>query len=642
MDVKQNQMLIYGVGMVYFPHERTYKFQALQAGQFLVDMGAKSSIDRISEIVIRSEFTSSELFWKIMATDEEIERGVTDAKKQEVAAEMGWNVEFAKQLIIRANTQSSKSYDDQYNNSSWESVTQRIKNGDTYAAERIGKIRVDNLFVQEFRGSVSWYMVPDGWPSMDASATKKFKGEDWTKWGFLYQSQGVYEYMCQVGGLFFLDVGDGTFHSVKGYGVKNYAHNVLIDRMKNKAVDAIDMKNSMVVQGEQSQIRKARLGRFTILPANVNILTNAFQPDIKSTMEITQFLEQSLDKNSGIRGPDLTGGPASAKGERIQLFKEGKVERKDIMRYYLYCDKLYAEMLRRILDPHQSVYDPDWEEIQQFKKECEEAGVPKELLKFEKLSIRATRAIGFGSPAMAREIFDELLSGSAHFPEIGSQNAVRDWVANLMGHRNVRRYAPEDTSAQDPNNQTSFAVLENSTLEAGGKVAVGKDQQQVQHLNVHFDPLMQIAQQFVSTGGVGENPLRVHDFFAQTMAHSAEHLSMLQNNPMRQKDYKKFSQQFDELSKVYTAIDTMVRKLQQQMEADRQEQIQSAQPQVDPEIQLKREKMQADIALAAEKESNMDKQRTIKTSHALGSKDAILAQKLQLEAVKARAEIAKM
>jgi len=605
-------------------------------------MGAKSSIDRISEIVIRSEFTASELFWKIMATDAEIARGVTDAEKQKIAAEMGWNIEFAKQLIIRANQQSSKSYDDQYNNSSWESVTQSIKNGDTYATERIGKIRVDNLFIQEYRGSVSWYMVPDGWPSMDTSATKKFKDEDRTKWGFLYQSQGVYEDMCQVGSLFFLDVGDGTFHSVKGYGVKNYAHNVLIDRMKNKAVDAIDMKNSMVVQGEQSQVRKARLGRFTILPANVNIVTNAFQPDIKASMEVTQFLEQSLDKNSGIRSPDLTGGPASAKGERIQLFKEGKVERKDIMRYYMYCDKLYAEMLRRILDPHQSQYDPDWEEIHQFKKECEDAGVPKALLKFEALSIRATRAIGFGSPAMAREIFDELLSGSAHFPEIGSQNAVRDWVANLMGHRNVRRYAPEDTSAQDPNNQTSFAVLENSMLEAGGKVAIGKDQQHVQHLRVHLDPLIQIAQQFVSTGGVGDNLLKIHDFFALAMAHVAEHVSMIQHNPMRQMDYRKFNQLYDELSKVYSALDKAARELQSKLEAQRQEQIQAAQPKEDPEIQLKREKMMLDSQLAMEKEANMDKQRTIKTSHALGAKDAIITQKLEHEAIKTRAEIAKM
>lgn len=642
MDCKQKQMLKFGPAMVYFPHERTFKFRSLQAGQFLVDSAAPSSIDRLTDLVIRSEFTPTELFWKIMATDDELERGITDVDKQKIAAEQGWNIEFTKQLIIRSNMGDTKVYNDQYNNSQWESAIQQIKNGDTYATERMGKIRVDNLFIQEFRGGVSWYMIPEDWPSADSSQRKPIESKDWQNIGFLYESPNVYKSMLQVGSLFFLDVGDGTFHSVKGYGTKNYSHNVLIDRMKNKTVDAIDMKNAIVVQGEMSQVRKARLGRITILPTNVQVVTNAFQPDIQAAIEVTQFLEQSLDKNSGIHSPDLTGGASTAKGERIQLLKEGKVERKDIMRYYLYLDKLYTEMLRRVLDKHQTKYDPDYEEIQQFKQECIDAGVPSALLDFKALQIRATRAVGFGSPVQARETYNELLSLAAHLPEVGSTNAVHDAVANLMGHWNVRRYAPEDKSAQDPSNQTSFAVLENSTMEAGGKVAVGKDQMHVAHLSVHFDPLMQLAQQFISTGGVGDNPLKAHDFFAADMAHIAQHMDVIKDDPTRKPEYDKFMQQFDELQKIYGALDKMARELQQKMQAEREQQMQQAQQQPDAEMQLKMAKMQQDGQLAAMKEQNMNEQRTIKTSHAIGAKDAVLAQKLKLEAVKAQAEISKM
>jgi hypothetical protein len=643
LEVCQKQMVAHGADMVYFPTEKTFKFKALLPGNFLVDSGAPSTLDSLETLVIRSDYTPTELFWKFNATDAQIKGGITQDVKAKAAEAEGWNVDLARKLIIMANATTSMTKNDQYSNSEWESMVQQIKNGDTYAKERMGKIRVDHVFVREFNGKISWYIVPEDWPMLNSEIQGKvqrnsMQSKDFDALGFLFQKANVYDSFHQIGELFYLDVGDGSHHSVKGYGTKNYAHNMLIDRMKNETIDAVNAKNSIVVQGEMSQVRKTRLGRITILPSNVAIVPSAFNPDINASMQVTQALEVSLARNSNIMAPDISErvGPATATGEKLAVSREGKVERKDIERHYKYLDSLYQEILRRLLS-QTSEYDDDIEDVRWFKKECRDSGVPEALLKTEALEIKASRAIGFGSPAQSRMVMNELLGMSAHMPEIGSTNVIRDAVIGLVGAQNAERYVPEDQTAKDPSNQQSFAVLENSILELGKRVMVGKDQMHIAHLEVHFEPVEQIAKMFVATGGIGDNPMGTHDFMMMCLEHIAQHLEVVKDDPTRKPEYQKYSAQFDQLINVFRAIGKMVAKLQQMLQAERDEQLAEMQGNNNSEVDAEMQKANLAFQLGLAKEANMQKIREEKASHGMAIKDALAANKMELEQAKAMA-----
>jgi hypothetical protein len=628
MMLHQQEMVTHWSGPVYWPDERSWRFRAAKHGSFLVDSGADSTLDTLENCLIRGTYKAHELFWKFYATTDEQEAGITDEDKRAVAAEHGWNYELAKELIVAANTGATKSRDDQYQTSIWETIEQQIKNNDTlYSDAQSELIQVRHWYQREFRGKVSWYIIPEKYPtkSQDEQPEKQF----------LFRQSNKYKDFTQVVCLFLTDIGSGSYHSGTGMGTRIYAHCAINDRMKNKMVDATDLAASIVVTGDHKDVRKASIGRFTIIPTGVQIVPNAFNPNIKDTLEVCEYLEKDLARNVGTDRPDMDdkGGKAmeTATGERLRLSREGKLERTDIMLYYQQADQMLREIKRRVFLDGLAETDEAYESVQKFKKACKDAGVPEALLKDDAFSIEATRAVGFGSPAQAREIMSEVVSVAEHFPETGKVNAVRDYVTTLVGHRQVDRYCPEDDSAKDPTNQSSFAVMENSLMQLGEQVLVGRDQMHIAHLEVHMEPMQQIAKQFVSTGGVGDNPLKVHDFMLADLHHSAQHLDFIKSDPTRKPEYKKFTQMFDELLKVYSALDKTTKKLQQQLDEQRQAEMQKlqAQPQ-DGKAQAEIMKVQASIALNQAAEAKRQQLSEVRLGHTMKLKDEMAANSMRI------------
>ena len=629
MMLHQDEMCVYGVGPVYFPDERDWKFKALKNGSFRVDSGADSTIDTLEFCTIDGQYHAHELFWKVFATQEELDRGITDQQKREFAKEAGWNFEMVKKLIVLANTGFGKRIDDQYQNSIWESIQQQMKNNDVLYATQVSElIYVQHCFMREFRGKVSWYIVP-----------RDFVPENNE---MLFKQPSKYKDFSQVICLFFADIGDGSYHSVKGLGYKIYAHCMENDKIKNAILDGLKMKQLLVVQGNVEDVRKVKVGRCMVLPTNVKIQSNVFDPDIKGSMEASQFFENSLARTASTNRPDMTdhsGKPLqTATAERLRLTQEGRLERTDIQLYYQQLDMLYAEIKRRALLEDLDKIDPSWESEQKFKDDCIAAGVPRELLKDDAFTLKATRALGYGSTAMAEEITNDMVSVAGHFPEVGTQNAVRDFIRVRAGQAFVERYCPEDNSAREPSSAASFAVLENSSMESGGNVLVTRDQLHVTHADVHFEPIDQIAQQFIATKSIGDNPFKAHDFYQLAMKHIAEHMDLMKNDPTRKRDYDRLMAKFDQHVKIFQAIDKMTTKMQEQLEADRQEKMKQAMQQQDPQIAEALAKIQANQQVAMKKEENRAANAEEKTQHGMQIKNALANQKMILEARKAAAE----
>jgi hypothetical protein len=478
------------------------------------------------------------------------------------------------------------------------------------------------VFVREYRGKISWYVVPEN--SSNAE--------------FLFKQKNKYDCFSQVINLFFANIGDGSYHSVKGMGARIYSHCAINDRVKNTMVDGVNMRNTLVVQGDVSEVRRIKIGRCTVIPNTVKIVPNAFEPDVEGSIKFSMFLAKSLADNVGTNRPDMDDhggkGMDTAIGERLRLSREGKLERTDIMYYYQQLDAMYREIKRRVFLDGLSEEDAAYESVKKFKDACKKAGVPVSLLNNESFTLEATRAIGYGSLAQAAEITSEIVSVAGHFPEIGKMNAVRDYISVRVGPRKVNRYFPEDKTNEDPSNQSSFAALENAMMRLGEPAEVGEDQLQIVHINKHMDPLEQIAQDFVNSQGQipGQNPMKTHDFFMLDLSHIAQHMELIKDDPTRKLEYREFMKKFDELSKVFNAIGSQVEKLQQQLDEQRQKQ---QPPPQDPETALKLKKLEDDKQISLMQEANQQKIREAKAQHGMGIKNALAQQKMDIESRKA-------
>lgn len=619
MLLHQKELVDWGAGPVYWPHKRGWKFKALKRGSFLVANAADATLDTISVVVIRGQYDACELFYKISASQEELDAKITDKEKQEAAKEQGWNVSLAKKLIIDADKMNTAKTQDQYSTSQWESLQQQIKNSDTmYSSSFSETIPVAHVFVKEYRGEISHFIIPE---STDGSE-------------FLFEKRKEYDCFENIICLFLADIGDGSFHSIKGMGAKIYAHCVVNNRMKNTLVDAAGLGASMVIQGDLSSARMIRLGPVALIQNGVSVIAGAFNPNLDGLLKVSAKLESNLSKNVGTERPDLLDHPEDKNqtqiGERARMYREGKLERTDIMFYYQQADMLYNEIWRRLTNTDYSETDPGWKERKAFFEACKDDGIPKELLDPEKVSIEATRALGLGSPIMAREIGEAIVSLAPYFPDSGKNNAIRDLLAIMAGWKRVDRYMPSINTNSVPSNEHSIAQLENNDLQSGEQALVGQDQSGIIHLMVHLSPLVAIAEQFIATGGVGDNPMKVHDYFLAALHHCAQHLDLMKDDKARSGEYKQFMAQFDDLLKVYNKLDAMVKKLQAQLQAQKEQEMadMQARSQQNPELAAKLAKQRDDFQLGIMKEQNMQKIRTAKASQIMNINAAKAVQKL--------------
>jgi hypothetical protein len=622
MLLHQNELVTWGCGPMYWSHPRDWHFEALKYGSFLVPSMAKATLDKLDFAIIRGQYRAHELFYKISCTQEELDAGMTDAEKIKLAREQGWNPDVARRLIMKAAQEGSRT-EDQYSTSRWESLQQQIKNSDTlYSTSDSELIYVSHVYVREFRGQVSHYVVPDG----ESESGK-----------YLYQKKNEQESFPRQICLFFSDIGDGYYHSVKGMGAQIYAHCIVNNRMKNTMVDGAMMAASVFVQGDLANARIMRMGPVVLIQSGVQVVQGAFNPNLNALLEVSGKLEQNLARTSGTERPDLLDHPEDSRptvvGEKSRMLREGRLERTTILLYYQQLDALYGETWRRLMNPDYAEVDPGYEDRKQFLKDCKDDGVPPELLKAEMFTIEATRALGLGSPVSAREAMDHIVGLAPYMDELGKVNAVRDDLALVCGYRQVDRYLPEVNRNSVPSNEHSMAQLENNDLMAAETCVVGQNQLHVIHIMVHMAPLVKIAEGLAATGTTSDNILKTHDYFLTALHHIAEHMEIIKDDSARKAEYKQFTVHFDELMKVYSKLSKMAADARQQLQADQEAKLKAMQEAGanNPEVAAKLAAVQSDFQIRLIKEKNDNAVSTAKAEHKMGILSALTQHKINLE-----------
>ena len=535
----QFQMILMGSSICYFHDAVDWRPDVAKAGEFLVPDGTRSNLDELEIIVILKSYASHQLYRYI--------------RNEKQASQIGWNVDATRKAIIDAYSGSGEPPTDV---NSYEWYQQKLKNADLYYGTTESKaVYVAHELVKEFDERVSHHMV---------------RG-DRTSNEFLYSNVGRFASMSDIVCPFFYDIGDGTWHSIRGKGYDIFAYCEIFNRLRGREVDGAMIASSILFQQQSADaVTKSQLltiQNMGIVPSGLNVLDINIANGIQATSSVRRDMAQGLYQNIGSSMP-VPGQAQSRSGQKVDLLQmqqNAQIGKGAINRYYTNRDHLLSVMYKRASNPNVRDYHPGGKQAMDFQNRCIRRGVPIEALS-QIDSVKAMRSIGAGSAINGIMVAEAIMEHAGSYPEEGRELAIRDWISRFAGANAANRYmgeiVPRETTEDD-----SIAQLENNALRVGGVCVITMEQSHVIHLESHLGDMEAHTLEVQNQGAQqGMNPSALQSLIIHLDAggrHSAEHLQAIQNDPIRKNDFVEFYKRWQQLARVQDQAKQQFEQMQQ-------------------------------------------------------------------------------
>jgi hypothetical protein len=631
IQVHQWQMIVNGVGPIHWPHFIGWHSEAIKSRKVLVPMETKANVDELEMCVILHSYRADEL-------EHFISRGGTYEPDGE-----GWNIPLCEKAIVDCASREMRST---WGTENYDLYQRAIRTGDLYHGfNRSDRIYVASLFIKEFGGKVSHYMVTDQNLGHEAESYEIMEEET----GYLFKRRNKFQSFGNVICPFFFDSGpDGTWHAIKGLGPKIYDFCDVSNRTFCQMLDGSVIGSGITLESqdansmEETQI--ALVGGAAVVSPGYKVVQTRIAESLEGAMAMRRELHGTLQQNTGSyrqrseeQAPEPTLGQSQLISQQQQLLTKGSTNR-----YYNNLDKWHRENVRRLLDPAQSKQVPGGEEAMKLKARCIARGIPEQALDFRYIKrVSATRSLGYGSPQLRDITTRELVGLIPYMDEVSRNHALRARAASLpgIGMHSVDSFFPPIEKSGVPNAHAALAVLENNSLrQPGGKALVEPMQNHATHFQVHFQDAMEHAQGAVGgalgaqnippgtgmngngnasgvmgptlgmNGGNGmqpgmapatpSNPVQVLQHLENAGPHMQQHLTALQGDPTRKDQVTQFQKQIAQLGKI---SDQLHQQLTEKLTAQADQPPPQQGP--DPETQVKMTKVAGDLHLKAQKQA---------------------------------------
>lgn len=554
-----------GVGIAYFPDDRTWQWDAAPIGSFLLDRDTPSYDQAIEVATCKRRLKVSQLYYFV--------------RDEEAATKAGWNVDAVKKAIYKAKQNPGPQFSDDW----WEDFVRAAKENDIYlGCESYNAVEVIYGYTKEFDGTISAYI---GNRDVDC---------------FLWKRPHFFSDINECFVLFPFGVGSGTYHSIRGLKYKMFYAQQQMMRSLNRMVDTADYASTPMLQasGEVAQDFKfVPVGPFTIVPDGFA----AFQAQIPNIgtnlLPMYQTLSQITANNTGSYqgrpNPIAAGRDVTAEEVRSINYRESILGSSALNLFYPNYTKLLNQVYRKAISDRITARDKGGALAYEFRRKCLKAGVTIEMMRKIK-SVRAVRAIGNGSPQLRSQQQREILSISGSFDEVGKQNALRDAVAGITGDYEIaNRYVPQTA----PRTTTDFDVasLENANLERGMMPTVFGHQNHFVHADTHFALITSIIE------AIKTNQMPIEEAIPiarPAVDHTTEHVMIMAQNPIRAQEAAAARRT---LQMVEGEIASYERGLLNQMEAQEADTQQGVDIN-DPKQLLELQKLQLSIQMEREKQ----------------------------------------
>lgn len=602
IQLHQWQLIVHGVGPIFWPHAYSWHSEATKARKVLVPQETKANVDDLELCVVLHSYRADEL-----------ESYIANSQADNTNFN-GWNVPLCRQAVIDCAMREMRQ---EWGIENYDLYQRAIRTGDLYyGIHRSDRVYVASLFVREFGGKVSHYMITD---SVLGHETQLYAENLESEEGYLFKKKNKFDDFSQVICPFFYDTGpDGTWHAVKGLGPKIYDFCDVSNRTFCQMLDGSVIGSGITLEAqdanslEETQI--ALVGGATVVSPGYKVVQTRIAESLNGAMAMRRELQNTLQSNTGSYrqrvSEERSANEPTLGQAQMNWQMQGTLTKSAINRYCNSFDNFHNETLRRLLDSaarNENV--PGSREAKKFFERCILRGVPEEVLSFKNiLRVRSVPSFGYGSPQLRDVATKELVSMVPLMDEVSRNHALRARAAALpgVGQRQLDSFFPKIENQGLPNAHTSKAVDENNALrQPGGQALVEPGQNHSIHFDVHDKDVNQHLQD------PNANPVEKFIHADQAGGHMAQHLEKLKGDPTRKAEVKDKEKRLHALSKETD-------RLHQNIQEMRQAQLKSMpppQPQPDPKL----EKVKGDLALKAEGQ---------KVKHVLKAQDQQFKQQL--------------
>lgn len=626
MQLHQWQMIVNGVGPIFWPHYIGWYSEAIKSRKVLVPMETKANVDELEMAAVLHSYRADEL-----------ERFISKGGTYEIDGD-GWNIPLCERAIIDSAQREMRQ---SWGTENYDLYQRAIRTGDLFhGIHRSDRIYVASVFVKEFGGKVSHYMITD---QNLGHTSDTFEDNLGREVGYLFKRRRKFDGFSQVICPFFYDSGpDGTWHAIKGLGPKIYDFCDVSNRTFCQMLDGSVIGSGVILEAqdanaiEETQI--SLVGGAAVVSPGYKVVQTRIAESLDGAMAMRRELHGTLQANTGSyrqrteeAKPEPTLGQANIVNQQQTILTKGATNR-----YYNNLDKWHRENVRRLLDPMQSKSIPGGEEALNFKARCILRGIPEEVMDFKFVKrVIATRSIGYGSPALRDNATRELVGMIPYMDEVSRNHALRARAAALpgVGMYSVDSFFPPIEKTGVPNAHAALAVLENNALRAqGGRALVEPQQNHSIHFDTHMQDVMQHAQDPQA------QPVEKLIHMEQAGPHMTQHLQALQGDPTRKNEVRAKQKQLDEIGHL---SDKLHQELTESMKAAASQNGQNGEQQqpTDPEMVPKVMKAAGDLKLKAENQRAKHALKAEDQQFKHSMKDKETAANLKREAIRTAAEL---
>jgi hypothetical protein len=340
------------------------------------------------------------------------------------------------------------------------------------------------------------------------------------------------------------------------------------NRLRCQSIDGATLSSSIMVQPETQEdvenLGLTQFGPYSVLPPGLKVVTANFPNVGTQVLPVIRDLSITMGNNTGTyKTRGVQTGEARTKFEvQAQIQQEATLSTAALNLFYAPWKRLLTESYRRLVNDDYTQDAPGGVEAFEFRRRCLERGVTLEMLKSFK-SVEPVRAVGFGSSEMRVLALDEFQQLMSQFDDVGRLNLVRDRVAARVGYGGVDRYVPKPNVTRVSQDQKN-AEFENTALRMGQPQVVFGDDNALAHLKIHLPALTGLIMAVQQAQAPASSVIAPLTAFVD---HTHRHLNKLAEDP------SEFAKQaFGQIRQVVSQAEAMVKRLQDQAQAEAQQQ----------------------------------------------------------------------
>jgi hypothetical protein len=555
-------MVVHGVGTLYWPTKRSFKFKSAIPGGIRFSHMTSEDSEMFDIVEIIDDMPIDRLFDL-----------VSSPKQTKASTKFGWNTSMIYSIIkecakkesidgFGAPPQTDEEFTALQNKRSLFKATN--------SAPR--SISVSHLYSKEEDGKITHAIVVDDELIFDS---KEVTGEH-----YLYFKEAEYESYNDFVVPLMCDIGNEGIHAIRGYGHKIYAHCVVSNRMLNSLNDSAMISSTLLIKspssGERSMNDVIKFGPITVLPSDCEVVTGGISVSADGLFRARSVLSANLANNFGNERPSAEGpvpgqSYKTARQTDSELIKSKTITNVETLIFYLFADQVIANLFSKLFGSN--LKPEDRALFANFKKRCLKRGVPADLFNENVFYAQATRAIGFGSQEMQLGVTRDMLTIAPYLPEVGKKQAVRDYALARIGSDNLDRYYPEIEADKLTHFSHQLARFENNDMMLGQPATVSSDDDHPYHIQEHMRDALETIGSFAK-GELQTSPTDMLAFVGQITAHVTQHIAFLQGAVYEML----VKQTVDELSQIqgfYKKLQGMAKQeqAQKQQEAQQQQEI---------------------------------------------------------------------